>query len=57
MAQVGAQTVDFIDVKNNKVIYKVSSEIYCKGVKWGFEPQLMDLMNYIGNFFDFQFRE
>lgn len=55
--QVGVLAVHFIDAKTNNVVYKVSSEIYCKGVQWGFEPQLMDLMNYIGNFIDYQFRE
>jgi hypothetical protein len=46
----GVVDVDFIDYKTNTKVYSAYSLIFCKSSQWGFEPQVMDLMYYVGNF-------
>jgi hypothetical protein len=55
-ARSGIINVEFINAKTLAVVYKISSEIYIQGDWFGFEANLMNLMYYIGNFLEFQFR-
>jgi hypothetical protein len=53
---VGLLDVEFFDTKVKQIVYKTSSEIYSKDTWGGFESNLTNLMYYIGNFLDYQFR-
>ena len=55
--QVGVIDVDFIDNKTSKTVYNAQSVIYTKGVQYGFEMQVTDLVYYIDNFIYFQLTE
>jgi hypothetical protein len=55
--RAGIIKVEFIDTNSLAVVYKVTSEIYIQGDWYGFEANLMNLMYYIGNFLEYQFRE
>jgi hypothetical protein len=56
-ARSGIIKVEFIDTKSLTTVYKASSEIYIQGDWYGLEANLMNLMYYIGNFLEYQFRE
>jgi hypothetical protein len=55
--RAGIIKAEFIDTKSLSAVYKATSEIYIQGDWYGFEANLMNLMYFIGNFLEYQFRE
>ncbi len=53
-ATTGIIEVDFIDVKNNAIVYKATAEIDTKAYPYGFENNCKELMYYIFNFLYYQ---